>query len=151
MKKIITISFALAALIIFGSSMNSSARVSLANNTTGNAVIRYQVNIHPDHALMVSSCPALVAITDASRKIIGMPQVYHSYQNTYYFYETGPVYGTRMAILTNVTDSYQNNVCIMVNLRDSKSGMFNSGSTYIYDLWASQRDRISPDNPTTTR
>jgi len=144
MKKIITLSVAVAAVIIFGSSMYSSGTIS-PSTTTDKAVIHYQVNIHPNHALVVSSCPALVAITDGSGKIIGMPQTYNSFKKTYHFYETGPVKGTRTAILTNETSSYTSNVCVLVNLKDSKSGMFSNGITYNFDLWASAKDIVSQD------
>jgi hypothetical protein len=122
MKKILIVPLALAAVILFGLSLN--------------------------HALLVNTCSVLVAMTDKSGKMVGLPQAYQSKVNTYYFYEMGPVYGTRTAILINAP--HQDISCALVNLWSSKSGWFDGNSTYTFDLWASVKDTQSPDNSTVT-
>ena len=147
MKRIIISSLAIVAVIVFGLSINSSARINLASETT-KGLVQYVVNIHPDQALLANTCPVLVAMTDKSGKIVGLPQAYNSNNKTYSFYEMGPVYGTRNAILINAPLTHKERACILVNLQDSKAGWFNPGGVYTYDLWASSKDIINPDNST---
>lgn len=145
MKKILIVPMALAAVILFGS-LNSSARINLANNTN-KGLIQYNVKIHPNYALLVNTCPVMVAMTDKSGNILGSPQAYHIKVNTYYFYEMGPVYSTRTAILINAPGGHQQ-ACTLVDLRNSQTGWFVGNSTYNFDLWATAREIQSPDNST---
>jgi len=151
MKKIIVLSFVLAALIFFGLNVNSSVRINNTNIGNSNSYIHYQVNIHPDWDITHSSCPLMVSITDGSNRIIGQSQLYHPNMNTYHFYEMGPVSGKRMAKLSNVDEWQPDNVCTFVSLSDSKSGTFNNGWNYMFDLYASVKEIIKQDNSTVSQ
>jgi hypothetical protein len=83
--------------------------------------------------------------------LIGPPQYYHPNINTYDFYEMGPVSGVRKARLSNVDEWQPDNVCVVISLADSKSGTFNNSGNYIFDLYASVKDIIKPDNSKVTQ
>jgi hypothetical protein len=145
MKKFIILSFVAATVIFLGVSLSSSARLANNPNSNGQSFIHYQVNIHPDWKILHNSCPLVVSMTDGGRKVIGQPQLYHYGTNTYHFYETGPVSGTRVAIMMDA-EVDQFDVCYAISLTHSESGTFNNGTTYIFNLFASAKDIFTLDN-----
>jgi hypothetical protein len=150
MKKIIFLSLAVSVVILFGINQSSSAKKNVAN-VNSMAMIHYQVVVHPTHDLIVSTCPILLAITDGNGYVIGTTQVYHSDQNTYNFYESGVQYGARAALLSNMNGNITDNICIVVDVRNSKTGTFIPGSTYGYDLWVDKKAEIDPRNNTNSQ
>jgi hypothetical protein len=135
MKKIIILSFVAAAVIFFGISLNSSARISLKPTGTLQTVIHYQVMVHPDYIVSHNQCPMMVQVVDESRNVIGLPQLYVKGKNIYNFYEVGPVTGMRIARLSNADTDSQNDVCFVVSMTDSKTGTFNPGGNYYFNLY----------------
>jgi hypothetical protein len=135
MKKIIIVSVVAAAVIFFGISLNSSALISLKPTGTLQAVIHYQVTVHPDYIVSHNQCPMVVQIMDESRNVIGLPQLYVKGKNIYNFYEVGPVTGMRIARLSNADADSHNDVCFVVSMTDSKTGTFNPGGNYYYNLY----------------
>jgi hypothetical protein len=147
MKKIISISAALVAVIFIGMTLSSFAPAKV--NNTSDATIQYKVVVHPDWTIQHNQCPLMVAITDGTSKVIGQPQRYQYGVSTYYFYETGSFSGTRIAILTNLAVEKPVDVCLQVSSSDSKRGNFINGVTYVFDLYGSAKNIIEPDNSTT--
>ena len=147
MKKIIILSFVLAAVIILGMNVNSSARISNTGNVPTQTYIQYQVNIHPNWGILHNQCPMFVVLTDGiSKRYIGPPKLYQQGINTYYFSEIGPVTGVRTARLFDGSKDQSDDVCYAVSLSDLKTGTFYSGQNYIFDLYGSARDIIKQDN-----
>ena len=150
MKKITLLSFVLVAMIFLGMNVNSSVRINTVNNNS-TAYIHYQVNVHPDWAIIHNSCPLMVSLTDGSNMVIGLPKLYHPNISTYDFYEMGPVTGVRKARLAN-SDEYQpDNVCTIITSSDAKSGTFYNGWNYIYDLYGSTKAIIKADDSKVTQ
>jgi hypothetical protein len=146
MKKIILLSFVIAAMIFLGMNVNSSVRISSSKNDKSIQYIHYQVNIHPNLAILHNGCPLMVSMRDASNLVIGQQQLYHPNMNVYDFYEMGPVSGVRRAMLVNA-DGYQpDDFCQVISCNDAKSGTFLNGWDYKYDLYGSTRDIIKPNN-----
>ena len=150
MKRIFFISVVVSAMIFFGFELNSYARINFINDQNTTAFIHYQVNIHPDWKVLNNSCLMVITITNEAKTIIGSPQVYINGVNTYNFYETGPVSGTRIATMTNASvPGGQEQVCQNIYMMSSKSGNFQNGSTYPFDLY--ETSLIGPDKyPTKT-
>ena len=147
MKKIIILSFVVTAMIILGMNVNSSARVRNMNSGTSQNYIQYQVNIHANWAIRHNQCPMIVEITDGpDGKVIQQPMLYQQGINTYYFTEVGPVHGTRVAHLLNLSSDQPGNVCITISVSDTKSGVFYDGSNYIFDVFGSTKDIFKQDN-----
>ncbi|MCX6247005.1 MAG: hypothetical protein NTW10_04675 [Bacteroidetes bacterium] len=134
MKKIILLSFVALAVIFSGISLNSSAQNPGKPIGIVQSYIHYQVVIHPDYGVIHNQCPMLVILTDAYNNPVGLPQLYQHGINTYNFYEMGPVAGTRIARLTNSSDDNPNDVCTIVSMVDSKTGIFNNGGNYQFNL-----------------
>jgi hypothetical protein len=134
MKKIILLSYVALAVIFSGISLNSSAQNPGKPIGIVQAFIHYQVVIHPDYGVIHNQCPMLVVLTDGYKNTIGLPQLYQHGVNTYNFYEMGPVAGTRTASLTNSSDDTPDDVCMVVSMVDSKTGIFNNGGTYQFNL-----------------
>ena len=147
MKKIIVLSFVAAAVIFIGMTLSSST-LMIKGNPPVPAQITYQVVIHPDWTIIHNQCPMLVAVTDGKSGIIGQPKPYVHGVNTYNFYETGPVNGVRKAILMNSPIDKPNDVCMAVSATDSKSGTFNNGNVYMFNIYGSARNIIDKDNST---
>jgi hypothetical protein len=146
MKKIIVLSFILAAMILLGMNVNSSVRINNVSRPNSDMYIHYQVTVHPDMKITHNSCPLMVVITDGYNVTIGPPQLYHSDMNTYYFYELGPVTGVRKAKLTNVEGYQPDDVCYQISSTDAKSGTFLNGWNYPFDLYGSVKEIIKPGN-----
>jgi hypothetical protein len=135
MKKIILVTFIAAGMIFLGIKLSPSA--FSGKPTDNNALIHYQVNIHPDSRINSNACPLWVQLSDGSGMMIGQPQLYRKGTNTYHFYEAGPVSGRRVAGLTDEDEGLPHDVCIIISLTDSKSGTFYGGGTYIFGLFDS--------------
>ena len=151
MKRIIILSLVLMILIIFGMDVNSSVRLNTMSIGNTKSDIHYQINIHPNLAIIQSSCPMMVSLTDGSGNNIGQPKLYNPSQNSYHFYEMGPVSGIRMARLVNIEERFSDNVCVLVSLKDSKSGTFNNGWRYVFNLYGSVKDIINQNNSNETQ
>lgn len=145
MKKIILLSVVLTAMIFLGVNVNSSVRIDNSKNDKAIQYIHYQVNIHPNTAILQNGCPLMVSIRDASNLLIGEPQQYQPNMNIYNFYEMGPVTGVRMARLANADNYQPDDFCIMISSNDAKSGTFLNGWDYIYDLYGSAKNIIKQD------
>ena len=146
MKKIILLSFVLAAMIFLGMNVNSSVRINNNKNDRSIQYIHYQVNIHPNLAIIQNGCPLMVSMRDASNLVIGQPLQYHPNMDVYDFYEMGPVSGVRRARLANADNYQPDDFCVTISCNDAKSGNFLNGSEYIYDLYGSSRQIIKQDN-----
>jgi Phr family secreted Rap phosphatase inhibitor len=147
MKKIIILlSLVVTAVIFFGMNENSTARIIYQSRPNTNSNIQYQVNVHPDMRITNNLCPLIVELTDGSGRLIGQPRIYIPGENTYYFFERGPVKGTRMAKLTNMSGWMPDDVCIDISLSDSKTGVFNNGVDYKFNLFVQLKDNSDPAN-----
>jgi hypothetical protein len=124
--------------------VNSTARINYQSRPNSNSNIQYQVNVHPDMSITNNLCPLIVELTDGSGMIIGQPRLYIRGENTYYFLEQGPVSGTRVAKLTNMLGEQPADVCIDISLSDSKTGVFNNGETYKFNLFVPLKDNNNP-------
>ena len=152
MKKIVISTFVIAALMFFGTKVNSSERLSNSSHGIATPYIQYQVNIHPNWVILHNQCPMWVLITDeTTATIIGIPQLYQHDMNTYTFYEIGPVSGVRIAHLINSPEDLPGDACYNVQVWDSKTGTFNNDMTYIFNLYSSVRNIIRQDNSTVTQ
>jgi hypothetical protein len=149
MKKLILLSAVAAAVILFSMNLNLSGQGNKATDN-GRTNIHYQITIHPGWKLTHNSCPKLIELTDGSGLLIGQSQLYQTGINTYYFYEVGPVSGTRSAKLINVAYVLPDDVCSIISLWNSRSGTFYSGETYMFNLYESAKDRIEPGPPVAT-
>ena len=148
MKKIIVLSFFVAALILFGMNVSSSVRYSNTREAPIESRIHYQVDIHADWTIVNNQCPMWVTITDGTvPPLFKQSQFYHAGKNTYHFYENGPVSGLRVAQLTTAySDNQPGDVCYNVLLVDSKNGTFYNDMNYIYDLFGPGINNIRQDN-----
>jgi hypothetical protein len=101
------------------------------------AIIHYEVIVHPDAAIVFPqhSCPMQIEITDRSKMPVARPQRFHSGLYKYDFYETGPVSGTRAAILTDLNTNPQKSQCTVISLVDEQTGRFIGDVTYVFNLW----------------
>jgi hypothetical protein len=140
MKRIFFISIVLVIVIFFGLETTSTARRNQGNGTAI-AYIHYQVVIHPDYRISNNQCSMVVEITNEAKTIVGMPQQYIHGVNIYNFYELGPIYGTRVASLTN-TASGRNDVCYAVTITGTRTGNFDGGQTYPYELWGTNPNQL---------
>ncbi len=135
MKKIIALSFVLAAMIFIGMYSNSSANIRSTSNGTAQIDIEYQVIVHPNWAILHNQCPIFVSLTSGlGTGYIGQPQLYQQGINTYYFSEPGPVTGVRIAHLILGNNGKQDDVCLNVSMSNSKTGIFYGGHKYVFDL-----------------
>ena len=147
MKKIILLS-SIAVMMIFFSIELSTTTVSAKDRSNNGSFIHYQVIIHPDWRIDQNVCPLMVQMTNGSGMLIGQPQFYHKGKNTYNFYERGPVTGVRMAQLTDEEEGVlPDDVCIVISLSDSKSGTFNNGGNYAFNLFGFRIQQIVPNSP----
>ena len=57
-------------------------------------------------------------------------------QNTYHFYEMGPVNGTRKAMITNTTGSHNSVPCFVISWWDTRTTTFRVAENYVFILAA---------------
>lgn len=135
-------------MMIFLSIELSTTTVGAKGRNDNGSFIHYQVIIYPDWRIDNNLCPLMVQMTNGSGMLIGQPKLYHKGTNIYNFYEIGPVTGVRMAQLTDMEEGgLPDDVCIVIALSDSKSGTFNNGGNYIFNLYGSRIPQIVPNDP----
>ncbi|MGA3013334.1 MAG: hypothetical protein ABSD71_04790 [Bacteroidales bacterium] len=147
MKKIILLS-SIAVMMIFFSFELSTTTVSAKARNNNGSFIHYQVIIYPDWRIDHNVCPLMVQMTNGSGMLIGQQQLYHKGTNVYNFYEAGPVTGVRKAQLTDEEErGLPDDVCIVISLSDSKSGTFNNGGNYVFNLYGFRIQQFVPNSP----
>jgi hypothetical protein len=134
MKKILFISFVASTLIFINLEGNSSARFNLINDGT-QSLIRYQAIVHPDANILANSCAMYIQMANPDGTIVGQPLLYVHGVNTYYFFEPGPVTGTRVVIMSNIQTGGKENVCMNISVKGTRTGTFYNSVTYTIDLY----------------
>jgi hypothetical protein len=124
MKKFIHISTALLVLLFTGIGLNAKNVIPKAQ-----AFINYKVEIRTGDQEF-STCQLIVAVADQDGHFVLPPQAYRPGITTYFFKETGPVTGTRTAVLmaAPVPDA----VCPVNRPSDARTGTFQPDKTYLF-------------------
>jgi len=124
------------ALILLGTNLMFAANTG--NNTprlSGMNLVRYKVNTHLSGELRLCNL-WVVKVTDAYGNLVAPAQGYSTANDTYIFYEKGPVTGTRVARLVMSNPTMQLN-CVpeFSAYPDFKTGTFANGQTVTFDLY----------------
>lgn len=129
MKTIAKILIALSILII---SLHS---IAVASGGPGPNQITYKVQIlgQPPHIPNLN-LTLLIGITDENNRLVAPYQQFKKGTYAYYFYENGPVKGTRVAHMINVNRG-PTQLYYFYCAPNSQSGSFAPGQTYIFDLY----------------
>jgi hypothetical protein len=124
-----------SVLVFFGLTIIFSNAAAINGSPRQTFSTRYQVNVHFNRD--VSLCNLyVVKVVDESGREVAPRQLYQPEFATYYFYEKGPVSGTRTAEL--VPDEIPLHfICPneLYNTKEIKRGTFMAGQTYQYDLY----------------
>jgi hypothetical protein len=94
--------------------------------------ITYKVIVHMHDGIPSAVRDLYVLITDENGRPIAPAQSFRPGKTEYTFSEVGPVKGTRVAKLSN---GGRPHVDQFFCKDDSKTGIFNSGSTYLFNLY----------------
>lgn len=122
-------------LIVLGILMLSLQSIAGPGISPGSAQITYKVQIlgQPPH-IQNLNFNLYIYMTDQNNRLIGPPQQFKRGTYTYFFYEPGPVKGTRVAHMVNDT-RYPTTLYSFYCAPSSLSGGFAPGEVYTFDLY----------------
>lgn len=126
----------LLVLILLGINLVNAGNVGSKNRViNGVSVVRYQVNVHLPVEMKLCNL-WVIQIADGNGNLVTPAQGYSTSNNSYMFYEKGPVTGTRVArlVISNSTLHFNCNPEFDV-YPDSRTGTFTIGQTVIFDLY----------------
>jgi hypothetical protein len=93
-------------------------------------VVTISTNLNPN----MDICSSVVMVTDGNGSAVNGSQPFRPYLTTYHFYESGPVYGTREALIM-VLPANSDAVCPIGPAPVSQHTTFLNGRTYSYSMF----------------
>ncbi|MCX6245040.1 MAG: hypothetical protein NTU98_10085 [Bacteroidetes bacterium] len=128
-----TIAKTLIAVIALLFSFEISASAA-SNNSSTTPQINYVVNIHANQLHSgASTLDLFVVLTDENGRLVAPVQVVRPGLSTYTFNEIGPFKGTRIARM--IYDPISPSSLPFYCAPDSKTGSFQNGGTYLFNLY----------------
>jgi hypothetical protein len=126
----------IAKTLVVISILMISLQILVANNPVGIGQVHYQVQIHIPKDLPFNSGNMYVAMTNERGMLVAPVQLVHLVHSglfTYYFNEFGPKTGIRTASL--IYNPIGTASFPFFCAPDSKTGTFNNGVTYLFNLY----------------
>jgi len=129
----ITLAIVLLLFVAGTYAMNPTTAGPTGHNEPLFGNIKYQVNLHVNPSIGITCDKFFIVLTDENNRIIDKPQHVEWGVTAYYFSETGPVMGTRIARLY---ESPVGGPVVPFSCDpDVKTGTFHNGVVYIFNLY----------------